>query len=774
MRNLLLLLFLFGLQSLWSQTPINIALINDRLPDNQLEDQFEKNIKEEILVLLQHRYEVQFNSYYGNENGSNIPEEFEKAYTENDIIIGVGTESSSHAISLKDYSKPTIASIVLDVQLQGLKKAESGNSEINNFTYLQSPFSMKRDINLLYQIQPFEHLLVVSQKGRIVGEPFLQQLFSNYLEGKNITIENINYESDVVTRLSALGDKKVAAYALPYFGSDTLIVERLFENLNKNKIPSASLFGEEYLSKGALAGYQTASNLQKIPRRIALSVMKIVEGQNAAELSVEMQTFGENLVFNMETARLIGVYPNFDLMNQATLINLDNIQTDNTWTLHKAIAYALQSNLDIKIDEAEVGIAQTEVGIATSDLLPQIDASTSLSVNDEKTTFSYQGALGRTNWILSGDFSQVVFSEPLLANVAIKKILKESEETALLETQLDVIIDVSDAYMNILFAKSNLNIQQQNVERNKDNFNISKAKEAIGYSGKTDLYRWEAELANANINLNNAYSGLRQAKLLFNQRLNRPINEPVEIGKVTIEESMVLIADDRTRFIDNYGEVDQFADFLVQYAMKNLPELSQIDLGVKVQERLELSRQRAMYLPSLGVSGSVNRTLGRFDIPEGFPMVDKSTSWSVGLGVSYPIFQGNNRRKLIEQSRLSLLQLQDTKKNVENQLELRIRVNIENVAASYASVRLTKVAADASQKNFEIVKDAYSAGQSNITTLIDAQNNALATQLNANNAVFALILDFLTLERSIGYYNFLATPTERDSFFQQLQQYFNK
>ena len=53
----------------------------------------------------------------------------------------------------------------------------------------------------------------------------------------------------------------------------------------------------------------------------------VVEGQAAADLSVEVQTFGEDLIINMETARQIGIYPSFDIMGEATLTNLDNIQS---------------------------------------------------------------------------------------------------------------------------------------------------------------------------------------------------------------------------------------------------------------------------------------------------------------------------------------------------------------------------------------------------------------------------------------------------------------
>ena len=757
-----------------AQTSINLAVISDERPDNALESQYEKKLQDEILQLLQHRYDVKINIIYSKNGENNFAKLFSDAYANHDIVISLGTNSSDFAINLKEYPKPTIASIVLDRELQGLEKTSEGSSGIKNFTYIESPFDMKRDLNLLYSLYSFDHLEVITNEATVGGSPFIKLLFAKYLEGKDVSVDHIFYQDDVGKHFTDMDDKRVAVYALPYFGKDSKKVVEIFKEINKYKVPSAALFGEDFLAAGALVGFETSDNLQKIPRRIALNVMKIIEGEAASDLSVEMQTFSNNLIINMETARQIGIYPSFEIMSRSTLYNLDAIQTDNKLSLQKAIAQALQNNLSIKIEKTDVAISDTEIGIAKSDLLPQLDASSSLALTDEFTTFSRQGAQGRANLLLSGKLSQVIFAEPILANVAIQKMLKESEEKQLLQTQLDVVIDVTNAYMNILFAKSNLNIQQQNVERNKDNYDISKAKEAIGYTGASDINRWEAELANANIELNNAFAALRQGKFQLNQLLNRPINEPVDIIGATIEESTLIFADERMVFINDYGSLDKFSDFLVGYAYENLPELAQIDLGLKIQERLQLSRNRALYLPTLGVSGSANRVLGRYNIPEGLPAVDIATTWDIGLGLSYPVFQGFNRKKLIEQSKLNVIQLQDTRKNTENQLELLVRASLENVGASYSRMELAETAANASRKNYEIVQDAYSAGQANVTTLIDAQQNALATELQSNNAVFTFIQDFLNLERSIGYFNFLATPQEKDVFFQKVQEHFNQ
>lgn len=774
MRNHLLILLFIASQSLFAQKPFHVALVNDKQADNPLENLYEQNVKEEIQQLLQHRYDLHINMYYADKDGKSIAEEFEIASTNNDVVVAIGTTSSNYALTLKEYSKPTLVSIVLDAELQGVNRTAEGTSGILNLTYLESPFDIERDINLLHQVYPYQQLLLAVEDGAIQDFSILKQLFARYLTDKNVSIAAIDYNSDWEAELAQYDEQQTAVYALPYLGADSTLLERFYKTLNAKKKPSAALFGEENLAKGAFLGYHTHENLHKIPRRIALTIMKIAEGQPASELSVVMENFSENLLFNMETARQIGIYPKFEVMSEATLVNLENIQTDNTLSLQEAIARALQSNLQIRIEEADVAISGTEIDLAKADLLPELEVSTSLAIFDEQTTFTYQGAQGRTNWLASGELTQVLFAEPILANVAINKMLKMSEEKELLQTQLDVIIDVANAYMNILFAKSNLNIQQQNVARTKENYDISTAKEATGYTGASDINRWEAELANANINLNQAYAGLRQAKFQLNQLLNRPINEAIEVEEITLEESMLMITDARTDFIDDYGKLEQFSNFLVNYSKAHLPELAQVDIGLEVQKRLQLSRERALYLPTVALNASANTVLQKYNVPEGLPPLDNITTWNIGLGVSYPIFQGNSRRKLIQQSRLNVLQLEDTRKNLENQLEFRIRANLETVGASYSSMRLSKIAAEASNKNYEIIKDAYSAGQANITTLIDAQNNALATELSAINAIYTFILDFLTLERSVGFYNFLATPAERDAFFQATQQYLEK
>lgn len=120
------------------------------------------------------------------------------------------------------------------------------------------------------------------------------------------------------------------------------------------------------------------------------------------------------------------------------------------------------------------------------------------------------------------------------------------------------------------------------------------------------------------------------------------------------------------------------------------------------------------------------------------------------------------------------MQLQDQLSNLRNLLELQLRSNLETAGASFGNLRLSREAALAARKNFEIAQNSYRQGLLNITSLIDAQNAALQSEINAINAVYQFVADFLAVERSVGRYHFLSTTEEQTAFFQRFAQFLTR
>ena len=171
------------------------------------------------------------------------------------------------------------------------------------------------------------------------------------------------------------------------------------------------------------------------------------------------------------------------------------------------------------------------------------------------------------------------------------------------------------------------------------------------------------------------------------------------------------------------------------------------------------------------LSAEYSYPIDQFNHPETVMPIDAPPTYNAALAVQYPIFQGNARRYEREQLQVGALQLKDQLNNLRNSLELQVRSNMETAGASFSNLALSQEAVEASRKNFDLAQNSYQQGLLNITSLIDAQNALLQAEINAINAEYTFISDFLAVERSIGYYHNLAFPQEQDAFFQRFIQF---
>lgn len=776
---LLTLGLLFANLASFAQTELHISVISDnsRRGDNQRD--FETSLKNEITTLVGNRYSVAFDLHLLDLDVNRISAAFDTAFSDPkiELVLAIGSVSSQILAQRSTYPKPAISGIILDPTIQNVPKTSEGTSGIPNYTYVQSPFDIIRDLEKLHEVYSYKNLTVIGGGSLVTFFPLIKKIMGDYTQSKGAEVELQTFQANAQQTIDQLPEGTDAVYVLPIFElEESNELTQFFQLLNQKQIPTAALLGEDYINAGALMGYEASSNLGRIPRRIAINVMKILEGNDAADLPVEIQTFSDNLIINMKTARETGIFPNFDLMADAMVINLNDVPTERTLSLKGVIVEALQQNLDLNIAKYDPQIAATDVRLAWAEYKPQANVSTSLSVIDDVTASTSFGVQGRLNWLASGDLSQLVYSEPALANIMIQELLLESSKAGLKQTELDVVLDAASTYLQVLQSKQLVTIQQNNTALTKDNYDIAKAKEQVGYSGVSDLYRWTSELAQANISLNDAQAQLRQAQFLMNQLLNRPVDEDFATQEIGIATSDIILTDSRMTLVDNYGDLQKMADFMVEEAKQHLPSLRQIDLNISAQNRLEKSNKRAFYLPSVAISGSASYIVDRWEVAPISPEVaafglgnpNNSPTWSLGLGLQFPITQGGKRSANWQQTKLGILQLQDTKQNLTNQVELRVRSNMEIVGASYARVELSREANEAAQKNFKLVQDSYSQGQVNITTLIDAQNAALQTRISAINAEYTFLNDFLNLERSIGFFYSLADEDAKEAFFNRM------
>jgi outer membrane protein TolC len=235
------------------------------------------------------------------------------------------------------------------------------------------------------------------------------------------------------------------------------------------------------------------------------------------------------------------------------------------------------------------------------------------------------------------------------------------------------------------------------------------------------------------------------------------------------------------KYVGNTRDFERFRYFMVREGLRDAPELARIDALIAARKRQVLADKRAFTNPTVSLVGSLDHSFWEngagsdslaLPIP-GFEAPDRpDTSWSVALNFSLPLFDGGARKSRLRLDRYALEQLERQREAVEQQLELRIRAGMQDVATASVAIDLRGDAAEAARANLELVDDAYAKGVATLLELLDAQSAALVAELAQANAVFDFFIALMRFQRASGSFDYQLTDAQRDAFFKRLETYY--
>ncbi len=760
--------------SVWSKPVFKIAL----LMGSEGETLYHRQSIREINTLLESRANVEYMLTDISGRDGQAMDIISSLMTDDsiDCIIGIGLNPSEYLIQHKTYKKPTIAGTILDRQLQGLPVTTEGSSGIHNFNYIQSPFDIEKDLKTFKTLHDYTHLAILLPADKNLIFHLFYSYFGRAAEivspESKLSIVEIDPDN-IEQSVEDIPSDVDSVYVLPFLSEGTADRERqLIQAVNKRKLPSFALVGEKFVRMGAMAAISPEQNFNAMTRRIAINVLDIMGGHDAGTLPVSVSPYADNFVINIQTLHQIDYYPVWKAMEEAYLLNLDKFRQGPKINLKGIILEALERNLSLQVEKSDTQIQAEESGIAGAALMPQLNLSTTLSQVDENRVEVSGTVAARTTWSASGSFSQSVYSDDLLANHAIQKILLESQKFQEKTLVLDTVVTAAQAYINLLFARGNQAIQNNNLNVTRKNLDIARNKAAIGFIDTSEVNRWESEKASNQILLNDAQRDVQIAVMNLNQILDRPITREFIPEDIEPKSGIGLLASDPEvhHLVGNFKDLERFSNFLILEADKNLPEIRQIDQSLKSEQRRLLNRQRAIFLPDITLTGSLDKVLGEYDRSRKTPS-DLDHPWTVALTATWPIFYGGSKKKDLAKSRIQLGRIKMEEKALRNLLHFNVRSNLETAAVSAREIDLAEDARISANKSFKVTQAGYAEGRNSVTDLVDAQNAMVNSERNAAIARYQFIIDFITLERSIGRFFFLDSSKEKQLFMIRLRDH---
>jgi outer membrane protein len=555
------------------KSTVRIALLVDETGNKVLLELVEK----EIRTLLQNRYTLNFEvKSLNSADRGGMDRQIQQLMKDDsiDCLIGLGLDTSDALIGLKTYNKPVIAATVLDRKLQGLPLTAEGSSGIQNFNYIESPFDIEKDLRTFKNLYDYKHLAVLlnARETLLYHTVFshIGRAVEKVSPGVKLSFVEI-YPGKVEESMAALPDDVDSVYFPPVFLQDEIGEQKKLINLiNKRKLPSFALLGEENVQMGIMASIAPDRNINAMARRIAINILNIFGGKDAGELPVQLTRYIDNYVINVSTLQEIDFFPSWEAMNAARLINFDQNLSGRKITLQSVIAEALRSNLVLQIEQLNTRLQTQEKKIASSSLYPQLNLSTSVNMLDENRVDADPTNPARHTWLATGSLSQVLYADDVFANYAIQKFFLESQKYQERAQMLDTVITAGEAYINLLFARSTRTIQNNNLAVTRKNLDIARSKEAVGSVGASEVHRWESELSSNQISLNDAYRDLRLASLSLNNILNRPINEDFIAEDIEYANSIELLITDPEVYVSILKILRNLKDLVSSFSKRQI------------------------------------------------------------------------------------------------------------------------------------------------------------------------------------------------------------
>jgi len=268
------------------------------------------------------------------------------------------------------------------------------------------------------------------------------------------------------------------------------------------------------------------------------------------------------------------------------------------------------------------------------------------------------------------------------------------------------------------------------------------------------------------------------ALLELKRVLNRPLDRPLAEHPVSLGDPALLASDSTVlAWFDDPVRFGQLTNFLVDESLRISPELTRAEASIAAQRRQHTAAGRAFWLPTLSLQGGLFDVFNRGGAGSTLPPLPSSfafptppdLSWQVQAQAELPLFTGFRRIATRNQTGLDLDRLEVQRDGIHLAVDQRVRAALETAAASYAAISLTRDAADAANRNYDLVSDAYANGVVGITTVLDAQSAALSSSEAAANAVHDFLLDLMQVERAMGTFGALQPPEQREAFLERLR-----
>jgi outer membrane protein len=399
-------------------------------------------------------------------------------------------------------------------------------------------------------------------------------------------------------------------------------------------------------------------------------------------------------------------------------------------TLDEVVQRAQQHSPQVAQAAGNVTTAGAAERTAVGAFMPNLNLSTNANL---ASTSRFDPSLGTTISGSRDSYSAGMSSSMDLftggrrsADLRRSRAQTDAAEAALVEQRYAVVRNAKAGYFDVRRAEDLIRAAEARLSRADQVLEAAERRMQVGSGTRSDVLRAQLEVNNS-----------RQALLLAQ---NQKRNATYSLGRLVGIDGPVDAAADRPLETTALPFTREELLAMVLEASPAVVTAQANELAASAGVRAA----RAQYLPTLNTSGNYNWASN--DSPFG----DINGSWSLRLGMSFPVFNRFQREESIEranvQADIARLQLDDTRRLARANLE-RVLGGLET---SLQQVELAEQALEVAEEDLRMQQERYRLGVSTILDQVTSQENVVRAEGDLIAARYDYQLARAELESLIG------------------------
>ncbi|MGJ1263535.1 TolC family protein [Sphingobacterium spiritivorum] len=396
-------------------------------------------------------------------------------------------------------------------------------------------------------------------------------------------------------------------------------------------------------------------------------------------------------------------------------------------TLKEAIQYALQNKADAKKSKLDVINAENKISEVRSNALPQINLSAGLTYNPiiQKIALpDFTGQTGGTTLVEMGQkwqatptvsLTQQIFNQSVFTGLKAASTTRAFYQINHEMTEEQLIERVANSYYDVYQAKMQLETIESNLKSTRKTRDVIFGSYSNGLAKKIDLDRTDVAVNNLESSKLQKMNEIQLKENALKFVIGMDVNKEIQMPKSTFNIDL-KIANLDTAQLDNRTEIKLLA--------------TQRQLNIFNKKSIE-----AQYYPTLSLQASY----GYAGFGQKFPLVNNNGVWanfaSIGLNLSFPIFNGFATRSKVRQAQIDIdkldVDIADRKLGLmteANNAQKQLKNSLLNINVQQANMELAK-------EVLSNVENNYKNGLATLTDLLDAEKAYAEAQNNHSTAL---------------------------------------